>query len=67
MAHFHMLQNKIIYLVFDLEHGGEECGVLQLSGELVRLDLVGTNPRADKAENISRCATTFNKYVRCVV
>ena len=62
-AHFHIVNKKIVYLSFDLEHGGADCGIVQLSGELVRMDLLGTRPRSDTAENIERLPATFNAYV----
>ena len=62
-AHFHIVDKKIVYLSFDLEHGGADCGIVQLSGELVRMDLVGTRPRSDTAQNIQRLSATFNAYV----
>ena len=39
-----------VYLSFDLEHGGEYCGIIQMSGELIRMDLEGKKTRSDKAK-----------------
>ena len=39
IAHPYFVNNKIVFLSFDIEMGGEHCGILQLSAEIVRIDL----------------------------
>ena len=62
-AHAAIVAGKVVYLSFDIETGGENCGIIQMSGELIRLDLNGTSPGSDTASNIRRDAATFNEYV----
>ena len=62
-AHLLVKNKKVVYLSFDIETGGDLCGIIQMSGELVRFDLEGTTLRQDKATNILRVPDTFNEYV----
>ena len=55
---------------FYIETGGEFCGILQLSAELVRLELVptttakgGVSAANDTATSVKRDPLTFNSYV----
>ena len=65
-AHHLIAAGKAVFLSLDIEHAGEYVGVIQLSAELFRLDLLpnGTGARSDTAANIRRCVDTFNKYVK---
>ena len=57
---------KICLLSFDMEVGGEYCGPLSLSGELIEFNL-SPQPRSstkDVAENVVRHPTTFHEYIR---
>ena len=51
-AHHLFLEKEIVYLSFDIETGGEECGIIQMSGELIQFNLEGDRPRFDIAKNI---------------
>ena len=44
-AHPLFLEKKIVYLSFDIETGGKECGIIQMSSELIRFDLHGNRPQ----------------------
>ena len=60
---------KIVFVSFDIETGGEYCGILQLSAEISRLELVpkttakGIVATGDTASSIQREPNTFNEYV----
>ena len=57
---------EICFLSFDIEHGGEYCGILQLSAEFVRLGIEeaanGSNAN-DKASYLHRHTECFDMYV----
>ena len=40
IAHLGIRDEKIVFVSFDIETGGEYCGILQLSAEISRLELV---------------------------
>ena len=52
-----------MFLSFDLEHGGEECGIVQISGEFLKISISGDQPRADIASSICRNPDYFDSYV----
>ena len=66
IAHHCFTTGKAVLLSLDIEHAGEFVGVVQLSGELCRLDLIqkGTSARSDTAVNVRRHPVTFNKYIK---
>ena len=70
IAHPLFRDNKVAFLSFDIETGGEHCGILQLSAEIVRFELAPTTTSKgvvsttnDTAVNVRRGPTTFNSYV----
>ena len=64
IAHYAIDAKKAVYVSLDIEVGGEYCGVVQLSAEIVRIDLVaGRGAGNDTAPNIRREPNKFNKYV----
>ena len=73
LTHNHMINKKAVYMSCDIETGGEYCGILQISAEVFRLNLMpGRNKgkdkafskRKDTAEDIVRDPNTFNKYIK---
>ena len=73
----HLLNdNKLVFLSLDLETGGENCGIIQLSAEIVRIKMQrgGQGPEKDSISSVQRGegvyneetntgGTTFNEYV----
>jgi len=65
----HFANNKIVFLSFDGETGGEHCGILQISTETLRIDVDtkkkknGESAAGDTAKNAMREPVTFNDYV----
>ena len=59
-----------MYVSFDIETGGEYCGILQLSAEIVRVELKpaetekGPSATIGYASLVSREALTFNRFVK---
>ena len=75
LAHHQFMDHKVVFVSFDIETGGEFCGILQISAEMVRLEvhptiiLSGNNkgnpsPNKDFPTNVERISNTFNKYVK---
>ena len=75
LAHHLFVANKVVFVSFDIETGGEYCGILQMSAEIVRLEVTpkllekGKNKgkpsnSKDYPVNVRRESTTFNKYVK---
>ena len=62
--HAAIIEGKVVYLSFGIETGRENCGIIQLSGKLIRLDLNGKSSGFDTASNIGQDVTTFKKYVK---
>ena len=59
----HLIHGREFCLLsLDLEHGGEYCGILQLSVEMIRIRLK-EGPGKDQLDDWARHTTTFNKYV----
>ena len=57
---------EICFLSFDIEHGGEYCGILQLSAEFVRLGIeeaANGSYSNDKASYVHRHTECFDMYV----
>ena len=69
ITHPYFVNNKIVFLSSNIETGGEHCGILQLSAEIVRIDLeVKQNKNEESAvdntvKDIRREPLTFNKYM----
>ena len=63
VPHQEVQSRKATYLSFDIENGGEHCRIVQISGELLKFDLVGDKLRSDKVENIRRNPDILNLYV----
>jgi hypothetical protein len=48
----------------DLEHGGDYCGILQLSAEMLRVRIgEGRSVSHDKLDGFESHPNVFNKYV----
>ena len=74
-AHGIFVRNEAVFISLDVETAGEEVGVVQLSAEISRLELVRhinkkgkqkgkENVGADTATNIRRDPEVFNAYVK---
>ena len=65
ISHNMITREKAILISFEIETGGEYCGILQIPDEIFRLELVpgGRKNTKYKSTNIKREADTFNKYV----
>ena len=63
IIHNELREDRVVFLSFDLEHGGEECGILQISGEFLKISLSGDRPRYDTASAIQRNPDCFDSYV----
>ena len=70
MAHHHLRAGKLVFISFDIETGGEFCGILQLSAEISRIELLPkinakgiVSSTGDTASNIKREVETFNSFV----
>jgi hypothetical protein len=62
----HLMNNKeFCMLSFDIEHGGEYCGIVQLSAEFCRMKLQEKKKSTtkDSLDDWSRHTDTFNAYV----
>jgi hypothetical protein len=55
--------NEFCLLSFDIEHGGEYCGIVQLSAEFCTMKLKESGPSKDKLEDWGRHTDTFDSYV----
>ena len=73
IAHDHFKGNKVVFVSFDIETGGEFCGILQISAELVRIEVVptitskGPSPNNDIAKVIkgmTSCSTSLLDWRR---
>jgi hypothetical protein len=64
ILHHHFKQNKVVFVSLDLETGGENCGIIQLSAEFIRPELSrdGTKVAKDTLSKVTR-GGTFNEYV----
>ena len=63
VIHNKLREDKVVFLSFDLEDGGEECGIVQISGEFLKISRSGDQPRADKASSVCRNPDCFDSYV----
>lgn len=60
------MEGDVCLLSFDLEHGGEYCGVVQLSAELISLEISEApngSVTGNKLESAVKNPTNFNEYV----
>lgn len=58
VAHHYFIDNQAVLCSFDIETGGEFCGIIQISAEIFRAnDISGANPTIRKA-------CIFNEYVK---
>ena len=66
IAHYHLRDGSVVYLSFDIEIGGIIAGIIQLSGELVRITIVpgAKGVTRDTATTVERIPCTFNSYVK---
>jgi len=70
ITHDHFEGNKVVFVSFDIETGGEFCGILQILAEFVRTEVVpiitskGPSPNKDTAKAIKREGSVFNEFVR---
>ena len=70
IAHHDMARKGTVYISFDIETGGEYCGILQISAEIVRVELSpvatkkGPSPTLDYDSAICRKAPTINRFVK---
>jgi hypothetical protein len=58
-----------VFLLLDIEIGGEHAGIIQLSAEIVRMKLCpGRGVSQDRVEEVERVAT-FDSYVKpeCII
>ena len=53
-------------MLLDIEVGGEYCGLVQMSAEIVRADLLptGSSKTKDTAANVQRDPNIFDKHIR---
>ena len=70
LAHHHLRAGKLVFVSFDIETGGEFCGILQLSTEIARIELLTKTTAkgvvfstGDTSTNIQREAQTFNSFI----
>lgn len=59
LAHHYINVNRVVYCSFDLEHGGEYCGIIQISAQLFRKKIADST-----VQHFIRDNQTFNRYVR---
>ena len=76
ILHHHIKQEKVVFVSLDLESGGERCGIVQLSAEILRpeLDRAAGKVTKDVLASVKRDGTlyhpetnpdagVFNKYL----
>ena len=64
ICHHLFKEKKIVFVSLDLETGGENCGIVQLSAELVRLDIKPEGEKQvakDVLAGVEREGTTYNE------
>lgn len=70
IAHHEINKNKLVFVSFDIETGGEYCGILQLSAEIIRMELIpkttkkGEAVGQDSVGTVERVRSTFNSFVK---
>ena len=50
LTHDKFEAKKVVFVSFDIETGGEYCGILQMSGEIVRVDVLPTISRRGRRQ-----------------
>lgn len=62
ICHEQIKQDKLVFVSLDLETGGEDCGIIQLSAEIVRvvIERDGAKAAKDTLASMSREGTLFN-------
>ena len=62
LLHHYIKQKKVVFLSLDLETGGEDCGIIQISGEIIRPELAreGGKVPKDTLANVTREGTLYN-------
>ena len=62
LLHHHIKQKKVVFLSLDLETGGEDCGIIQISDEIIRPELAreGGKVPKDTLANVTREGTLYN-------
>ena len=65
IAHHAFKNNKVVLISLDIETAGEAVGIVQLSAEIIRMELVPNRSSLtkDTANNIIRDSNFFNEYV----
>ncbi len=64
IAHNILTDGSAVFLMLDIEVGGEYAGIVQLSAEIVRMKLVaGQGVAQDQVQDVVRLAT-FDSYVK---
>ena len=63
MAHHLLTQKKMVFVSLDLETGGEICGIIQLSADIVRVELKrgGVTYAKDSLTTVQRGEGTFEE------
>jgi len=70
IAHFNYAQNNVVFISFNIKTVGEYCGIVQISAEMVLMEVVpiitkkGPSSIKDYAANIRREESTFNQFVK---
>ena len=62
IAHKYM-HRDLVYFSFDIEHGGDDCGILQIACQVFRID----GSKSDKNSNswvVEVEELVFNEYVK---
>ena len=64
ICHPLLKQNKLVFLSLDIETGGENCGIVQLSAEIVRLELNREEGKTahDTLANVVRDGTLYHEH-----
>ena len=74
LIHHLLSEKEIVFISLDIEHSGDEAGIVQLLAEMTCLELIRNNhtkgkskgkvnTRGDTATNICRDEECFDKYV----
>ena len=61
ILHHHIKQEKVVFVSLDLESGGERCGIVQLSAEILRpeLDRAAGKVTKDVLASVKRDGTLY--------
>jgi hypothetical protein len=61
LAHQHLRAGKVVFLSFDIETGGEFCGILQLSAEIARIELLPSTTAKGVVSSTGDTASAINR------